>query len=383
MKRIGVGSIIDGMELARDIPASRADAPPLLRAGTRLSWAIRARLVDNDIHEVWIEEPAAPAAQQLPDNIRRVVEHAVRVCEEATAAVRAQAGTLGEQHAEAVNLTAADISEALSDYHGTAFTFADLDPATVTHSHSVRAAILGMLIGQRAGADEHGRTSAAAEARLAQLGAGLMLLEVSTARVPEEFLTRHGELAGYDDADVVGAYVEAARKLLDGSRMAPVTLAVLRDHYEHFDGTGLPSGLAGAGIHPSARIAAVADTYAAITAERHGRPGSPAHVGVRAVLDGAGTRFDPAVVEHFKRLVMPYPVGQTILLPDDTEGTVAAVNLDEPERPTVRYTTKSGQETDAVMHISDGVVQSGWEPEPEPGPDPDGDRSPETGAATA
>jgi hypothetical protein len=57
---------------------------------------------------------------------------------------------------------------------------------------------------------------------------------------------------------------------------------------------------------------------------------------VRIVREGAGTQFHPAMVETFCELVMPYPVGHLVVLPDGREAVVTAVDPARPYQPTVR-----------------------------------------------
>jgi hypothetical protein len=68
------------------------------------------------------------------------------------------------------------------------------------------------------------------------------------------------------------------------------------------------------------------------------------HVGVGIVRQGAGTQFCSEVVRHFRAVVMPYPVGHEVVLPDGRRGVVAAVDPLDPDRPTVRV--RSGRTID-------------------------------------
>ncbi len=69
-----------------------------------------------------------------------------------------------------------------------------------------------------------------------------------------------------------------------------------------------------------ARIAAVADVYDAITSERLYAPARPACDGVRAIIEGAGTLFDPEVVDAFRRVVAPFPPAREVELTDGRTG---------------------------------------------------------------
>jgi HD-GYP domain-containing protein (c-di-GMP phosphodiesterase class II) len=73
--------------------------------------------------------------------------------------------------------------------------------------------------------------------------------------------------------------------------------ALVRHHHEGWDGRGYPDGLAGEAIPLGARILAVADTFDALTSNRPYREGMPLERAVAILRDGAGTQWDPRVVE--------------------------------------------------------------------------------------
>lgn len=71
----------------------------------------------------------------------------------------------------------------------------------------------------------------------------------------------------------------------------------VRAHHEHWDGSGFPAGLSGAGIPMAARIVAVADAYENL---RHGTAGEgplEPDAALTALRALAGTRLDPSLVE--------------------------------------------------------------------------------------
>ena len=83
-----------------------------------------------------------------------------------------------------------------------------------------------------------------------------------------------------------------------------MALNVVRSHHERFDGRGVPDGLAGDAIPLEARIAAVADSFDAMTS---GRPYRKAQLTLEQALDEvgrhAGTQFDRQVVEALLAVV--------------------------------------------------------------------------------
>jgi len=85
------------------------------------------------------------------------------------------------------------------------------------------------------------------------------------------------------------------------------TIGILRytveakDQYTsgHSDGKGYPKGLAGNDIPLTARIAAVADTYDAMTSKRTYRDALPLEVVTAEIEKCSGTQFDPEIAKVF------------------------------------------------------------------------------------
>jgi HD-GYP domain-containing protein (c-di-GMP phosphodiesterase class II) len=73
----------------------------------------------------------------------------------------------------------------------------------------------------------------------------------------------------------------------------------VRNHHERFDGKGYPDQLAGLEIPLLARVLAVADSCDAMMAARPYRSSMPPAKIEAVFLGGAGTQWDPQVVEAF------------------------------------------------------------------------------------
>lgn len=68
-------------------------------------------------------------------------------------------------------------------------------------------------------------------------------------------------------------------------------------HHERWDGTGYPMGLKGKEIPLEARIMAVADVYDALVSRRVYKETMPPELAFDVLVEGAGTHFDPQVIE--------------------------------------------------------------------------------------
>lgn len=76
-------------------------------------------------------------------------------------------------------------------------------------------------------------------------------------------------------------------------------LTITRSHHERYDGRGYPDNLRGEDIPLIARIAAVADSFDAMTSNRAYRKGMPFEIACNEITRNAGTQFCPIVVYTF------------------------------------------------------------------------------------
>jgi HD-GYP domain-containing protein (c-di-GMP phosphodiesterase class II) len=115
----------------------------------------------------------------------------------------------------------------------------------------------------------------------------------------------------------------------------PVRLVAL-EHHERLNGTGYPNNRQGSQVHPYSRIAAVADIFDAMTADRVYKPGMSPRQALGKIFADQGTLIDPAVVGMLIKLIGVYPVGVRVFLNSGESGVVLETNLDDGTRPIVR-----------------------------------------------
>ncbi len=146
------------------------------------------------------------------------------------------------------------------------------------------------------------------ESFLADFYRSTPLHDIGKVGIPDAILLKPGKLTT-EEFDVMKRHavigsdilLQAVTEMKRGGFLAMAATIAL-SHHERWDGAGYPEGLSGNKIPLPARIAAVADVYDALTSER---PYKEAWSPIRAkqlIDDGAGTQFDPVVVEAFDRL---------------------------------------------------------------------------------
>jgi putative two-component system response regulator len=169
------------------------------------------------------------------------------------------------------------------------------DPYTAGHAHRVTGYALRMAEG--AGNIEIDRFRLAGK-----------LHDVGKIGVPDAILNKPGPLTP-EEHEIVRMHPEAGARILEPLIDDPLVIGVVRWHHERWDGTGYPDRLSGPEIPLTARILGIADTLDAMTSRRSYRPALSWDAAVAEIRRGAGTQFDPAVVDLFER-VLPALVDQ-------------------------------------------------------------------------
>jgi HD-GYP domain-containing protein (c-di-GMP phosphodiesterase class II) len=261
------------------------------------------------------------------------------------------------------------IMEQIDAAGGIALVLADLSSADgYTFQHSIDVTALGLLIGHRYFSD-HGWVDYRGEIhhdkmeeRLSTLGLGLLLHDIGKLAIPLGILNKPGKLTP-EEWTIMKSHPRAGVDMLDGSHWSPLVKAVVLRHHERWNGTGYPDGKAGPDIHHMARIAAVADVYDAITSERLYAPARPASDGVRAIIEGSGTLFDPEVVDAFRKVVSPFPPGTEVTLTDGRTGIVVSIPEGTMDRPVVRVVEPDGSFTEISLLLDTSIGVEGWDHE--------------------
>jgi HD-GYP domain-containing protein (c-di-GMP phosphodiesterase class II) len=335
-----------GLRLARDLPATGTGRLPLLSHGTVLSERHQRALTERGIHAVWVEDELSEGIEPvelLDETVRAETAARVRDALDTARAAFASSQRLPPSTLQDLSSIVERVAANIHSNADAALVLNDLAAADqYTHRHSVNVTALGLLLA-RAQFRRHGwldyrgqRRFDRMDQRLSTLGMGLLLHDIGKMAVPAPVLNKPGPL---DDGEwkLMRTHPEAGVALLgSSSTTSALVTTVIRDHHERMDGTGYPRGIAGEEIHMFARLAAVADVYDAITSARPYKAAAPPSEGVAAISTGAGSSFDAEVVETFRRVVFPYPVGTELTLADGTIGVVAAVKPDEPHLPLVR-----------------------------------------------
>ena len=165
---------------------------------------------------------------------------------------------------------------------------------TYTHGHSIRVSRYSAMIARELGMPDE---------FIRQVELGGRVHDIGKIGVREQVLHKNSPLTDEEYRHVMEHPVTGWRTLQPLLRDHAIALNVVRSHHERWDGGGLPDRLAGEAVPLEARIAAVADTFDAMTSHRPYRPQLPIDATLEELIRCRGTQFDPKAVDAFVTLV--------------------------------------------------------------------------------
>jgi putative nucleotidyltransferase with HDIG domain len=198
------------------------------------------------------------------------------------------------------------------------------DNYTMEHSANVAILMVGMgsVLGYR-------------EADLREIALAGLMHDVGKQKIPREILEKNGPLSR-EEFEIVRRHPHEGLKILSSLSCSDTVRAVAMEHHERLDGSGYPHGLAGDRVHPYSRIAAVADCFDAMTADRVYRVPVPARQALLDLWSLRGQYLDEALVSALAMLVGVYPVGTYVYLESGELAVVTAPCATDAEKPVVR-----------------------------------------------
>ncbi len=172
----------------------------------------------------------------------------------------------------------------------------------ITAGHSSRVKMFATLIAQEFGMEQNDiyiLEKAAALHDIGKIGIRDSVLQKEGKLTPEEY--KH-----------IQEHVEITHHILEKIHMSKDFQQITEiacSHHEKYDGSGYYRHLKGEEIPFGGRILAVSDVFDAITSKRHYRDKMPIEKVIDIIKNGAGTHFDPNVVDKFLAIKLNKIVG--------------------------------------------------------------------------
>ena len=287
----------------------------------------------NSLHrEKQLERPRTDPAELLPTGMERVAHRDRTSLEEELPRAR-QAFHQGEQ---VLNSVVADIrggklpqlAEIGDAVGGMVDSMLDNPDALMwvarlreedltTYNHGIKVALYLVALGRHLGFPKR---------ELGYLGQIGMLADIGKTRIPRAILEKPGMLTP-EEYETVKQHVRLGLEVFaSGPKLPEPVMLGIAQHHERINGSGYPKGLEGAKISVYGKMAAIADSFAALITPRAYANAAAPQDALMNLYEWTGTSFHEPMVEQFVQAVGVFPVGSLVELNSGEIGVVVAHN---------------------------------------------------------
>ena len=233
------------------------------------------------------------------------------------------------------------------------------------YGHGIRSAVYLVSLGRHLGLPKDHLV------RLGMLGA---LLDIGKTGLPLAILTKTGQLTDHQFELIRGHVQKGLELIKDVPSLHKDVVQGIAQHHEREDGSGYPNGITGEEIGLFGRMAAIIDTFVALTNERpYAEPLSP-YAAFRKITEWSRTLFHAPLTEQFIHAIGAFPVGSIVELSSGEAAVVVHQNqtqrlnpeilvvcgpdkapLQEPYRVDLSKQEKKARKDTEPLHISRGL----------------------------
>ena len=194
------------------------------------------------------------------------------------------------------------------------------------YRHGVNVAALSALLGKWVGLDD---------AKINLLVYSAILHDIGKTKVNKDVLEKDASLTK-GEFNIIKTHTSSGYNIVKGITFLDksVSYGVLM-HHERIDGSGYPLGLKGEGIHPFAKIIAIADVFDAINSDRGYKDKKLPFEALQIVKTEGLGKLDYEYVKIFLEHIVAYYTGEEVLLNTNERCKIIQMNVNNLEKPLV------------------------------------------------
>jgi HD-GYP domain-containing protein (c-di-GMP phosphodiesterase class II) len=160
------------------------------------------------------------------------------------------------------------------------------------------------------------------------------MFDIGKAKIPENIIWKPDKLTPAE-FEQVKKHVSIGCEIVKGRKLPPHVVNTMIMHHERCDGSGYPSGLVEDKIDPYALIAAIADTYEAMTHPRAQRVALTPFQAIRTYeRNGFDTKYGPNIKPILTHIAQMY-VGRRAMLNRTLQGKIIKIHENDLSHPTL------------------------------------------------
>lgn len=203
------------------------------------------------------------------------------------------------------------------------------------YSHAITCSALATAFGRHMGFPEKD---------LVALATGGLLFDIGKAVLPEKLLEHAGPLTDAEFRESRKHVAYSLRILKELGVTEPAIVRMVATHHERYDGSGYPDGLKGSHIPLFGRMAAVIDSFDAMTSERPHKKAQSRHEALQQLYRCSDVLYQREIVEQLTQCLGVYPTGSLVELNTGEVAIVMAQNRARQLRPRVMMLTSADKE---------------------------------------
>ena len=249
------------------------DKEPVLYRAENLPFTdqVRARLLEHEIEHIYIDRSDRDQYQKyIEDNLDKIVADDSIKPEKKAEIVYSSATYLMERLFEnpwlgtnirrGEKLVVNTVDFILHDDRAFRSLLAVTSYDYYTYTHSVNVCVFSVSLAQRIGLGD--------KSDLVVFGTGALLHDIGKSIIDKSIIGKKGPL-NEDEWKVIKKHPVYGVEILHKTGNVPEeSYAVVSQHHERCNGTGYPERLRRNGIHPYAKVSAIADVFDALTTDR-------------------------------------------------------------------------------------------------------------------
>mgnify|MGYP000736844922 FL=1 len=305
MKKVTVDELKPGMKLAKDIILN--DGRFLLLKG----FTLKERYIDKirlyDIPYVYVEKEVEKVQYFNEEIIYSETFHNVKN-------IMKSVRNGGSIDVGSVKSTVSKIVQSIFNNDNVFMKLSGIrDIDNYTYLHSIDVCIYSIIAG---------KSLNLLPDMLNNLALGALLHDIGKCKIPPEILNKPAKLSE-SEFEIMKKHTEYGYDILRKTPGLSEDVArIALNHHEHWDGAGYPRGLKGEEIDLLSRIAAIADVYDALTADRVYRRRFMPHKAVEYLISNSRAQFDPQILNIFMDNIAVYPPDIIVMLSTGEIGKV-------------------------------------------------------------
>lgn len=189
-----------------------------------------------------------------------------------------------------------------------------------TFTHSVNVSVIALTVGRACGLDEQ---------HLRILGLGALLHDIGKLEVDWGIINKPGQLTD-EEFEAIKRHPQSGARIVEQMEgITPEVIDIVLGHHLHFNQDGYPAEARGEAASPMVEMAAIADTYDAMTTLRSYQRPMPPSKAIARLREIAGSVLHPDYVEQFIDFLGPWPVGTLVRLSSNEIGLVTWVGTEQ------------------------------------------------------